>query len=334
MASWNIAVVGATGLVGSAIVDLLQERSFPVAEVHLLASENSVGEQVRFNGTNLKMASIADFDWSLVSMAFFAAGEKVTEQYAQDAADSGCVVIDTSGYFSAQPHIPLITPQVNNTVLADYRNGNIVAIANSIVSQLLRAVTAITEGQEITHIHVSSFIPASFYGKAGIDELAGQSARLLNGLAVENNLFAKQLAFNLLPIADAQHEDGTLEQCVIEQCRRILANELLPISTDFINAPVFYGLAQSVNMTVQYPMAIDHIQEKLSYNNDIILSDSDDLPTPVTELNSPLNLKIGNVRYSYGIPEQLQLWSVSDNIRYLGALMAVETAELLVNEYL
>ena len=333
MASWNIAIVGASTLVGEAMVELLQERGFPVEQLFLLDSDEGEGEFVRFNGKNLTIESISDFDWSSANLAFFVGGNELSSQYADQAASSGCLVIDSSSHFADNPNIPLVVPYINNDVLSDYRNHNIIAIASGIVTQLLRAVFAVAQPHEVTQLSVSNLIPASFYGKAGVDELAGQSARLLNGLAVENDLFTKQLAFNLLP-AFEQPAYFISEQDIVDQCRRVLGDYQLPVSVDSVNVPVFYSLAQTVRIMTTYPIMIDDLEQRIPDNYSIMLAEKDDYPTPVTELDSSLTLKIGDVRYSYGVPEQLQLWTVSDNIRYLGALMAIEAAELLINEYL
>ncbi|MCO6523467.1 MAG: aspartate-semialdehyde dehydrogenase [Candidatus Schmidhempelia sp.] len=327
MAAWNIAVVGATGAVGSNIIELLEERQFPVSELFAFATEDHFGEAIRFNGKSIKIQTLADFDWSRVNIAFFTAGADVAELYAYQAADMGCIVIDTSDYFTRSPDVPLIVPNVNDKDLIDYRNGNIIAIANGIVSQLLRTVTAITDRENVIQLHVNSYLPASFYGKKSIDSLAGQSARLLNGLAIEE----KQLAFNLQPVVDKV----TLlsEEALLQQCRRVIGNHQLPISFDFIDVPVFYGLSQSINLTLHYPIDLEQLPRDLAQLPDIELS-AIDVPTPVQRQDTSLKLKIGNLRYAYGVPELLQLWAVSDNVRYLGGLMAIETAERLIEDYL
>jgi aspartate-semialdehyde dehydrogenase len=328
MAAWNIAVVGATGAVGSNIIQLLEERQFPVAELFAFATEDNLGESIRFNGKSIKVQTLANFDWSQVNIAFFTAGAAVSELYAYQAADMGCIVIDTSDYFTRSPEVPLIVPNVNDKDLIDYRNGNIIAIANAIVSQLLRTVTAITEIENILQLHVNSYLPASFYGKKAIDSLAGQSARLLNGLTIED----KQLAFNLQPVVNNTTMLLSEEQ-LLQQCRRVLGNNQLPISFDFIDVPVFYGLSQSINLSLNYPIDLEQLPIDLAQSSDIALSDNQ-VPTPVQPQEAALKLKIGNVRYAYGMPELLQLWTVSDNVRYLGSLMAIETAECLIENYL
>lgn len=349
MSAWNIAIVGATGQVGSALVELLQEHcvqtdeaqtdsarkhNFQIENLYLVGSDNSAGEIVRFAGKNLTVIDSAQMDWSQCHFAFFVAGAKTSEKYAQVATDSGCVVIDASGYFATQDHIPLIVPKVNNNVLTEYRNDNIVAVASATVCQLLRCVASLTDTELLTNLHATSFIPASLYGKPGVDELAGQSARLLNGMPVDNELFDKQLAFNLLPISHELDDVALGEKSQINQIRKVLNNYDLPISIESVVVPVFYGLAQAINVSSSLPIELDMAR----FGEYDVEVQEGNLPTPVTEVSaefeSQLTIKLANLRHSYGNYEQIQFWSVADNVRYLGALMLIETLEILINDYL
>lgn len=339
MSAWNIAIVGATGQVGSALIALLQQRSsqnnsFEIENLYVVGSDNSAGEIIRFAGKNLTVIDSAQMDFSQCHFAFFVAGSKTSKKYAQIAAESGCIVIDASGYFAQQDHIPLVVPKVNNSVLTEYRNENIVAVASATVCQLLRCVASLTEIELLTNLHATSFIPASLYGKPGVDELAGQSARLLNGMPVDNELFDKQLAFNLLPVSH-EHQDLMLgEKTQVDQIRKVLSNYDLPVSIESVIVPVFYGLAQAINVSSSLPIELDVAR----FNEFGVEVQEDNLPTPVTEVSPEsedhLAIKIANLRHSYGHYEQIQFWSVADNVRYLGALMLIETLEILINDYL
>ncbi|MDF7671340.1 aspartate-semialdehyde dehydrogenase [Orbaceae bacterium ESL0721] len=341
---WNIAIVGATGQVGSALVELLAKQKIAIDQLYLVGSDNSAGDIVRFAGKNLTVIQSQDMDFTQCQFAFFVAGREVTEQYAQVAAQAGCVVIDASGYFAEQENIPLVVPNVNNSAFADYRNENIIAVANPIVCQLLLTVTAVTDPTLLTNLHAMNFIPVSLYGKKGVNELAGQSARLLNGMPIDNDLFNKQLAFNLLPTDHKLTDNLFNEKLLVEQIYKVLNNYQLPVSLDSVTVPVFYGLAQSVNISSSLPIEFDnHRFAEL----DITLQEQD-LPTPVTETTNSdesnlqdelshdgvVKIKMANLRHSYGNFEQVQFWSVADNIRYLGAFMLIETLEILLNDYL
>ncbi|QHA88656.1 aspartate-semialdehyde dehydrogenase [Serratia rhizosphaerae] len=331
---WNIALLGATGAVGEALLELLQERQFPVGELYPLASERSAGETVRFNGKTLQVENADEFDWSQAQLAFFVAGAEASARYAVDAGNMGCLVIDSSGLFALEPDVPLVVPGVNPQVLADYRNRNIVAVADGMVSQLLTAIKPLTEQAGLSRLHVTTLMSVSARGKAAVDDLAGQSARLLNGMPVEEGLFAKQLAFNLLPLLADEQGSVREERLIVDQVRKVLQDEGLPMSVTCVQSPVFYGHAQAVQVEGLRPIDADEARAELQDAEDIQLSDEDDYPTQVTDASGNDALSIGCLRNDYGIPQVLQFWSVADNVRFGGALMAIETAERLLQEQL
>lgn len=331
---WNIAVLGATGTVGEALLELLQERQFPVGELYPLASERSAGATVRFNGKSLLVQPAAEFDWSQVQLAFFVAGSAAAARYAEDAGNMGCLVIDTSDQFAMDPDVPLVVPAVNPQVLADYRNRNIIAVADSMVSQLLTAIKPLIEEAGLSRLHVTTLMSASALGKVAVDDLAGQSARLLNGIPAEPGIFAKQLAFNLLPLLADEQGSVWAERLMVEQVRKVLQDAGLPISVSCVQASVFYGHAQIVHLESLRPISSEEARQVLQQVVDIQLSEEDDYPTPVTEASGSDLLSMGCLRNDYGIPEILQFWSVADNVRFGGALMAIETAERLLQEQL
>lgn len=329
---WNIAVVGATGAVGEAILELLQEREFPIGELTAIASEDSIGKSVRVNSKSVAVQGIHNIEWADIQLAFFAAPTEISAQYAQQAADAGCIVIDCSGIFAMDWDVPLIVPGVNSAMLAEYRTRNIVSIADSMVSQLLRAINPLTESAGLTRLSVTNLMSVSRFGKQAVDELAGQSARLLNGIPPELGRFNKQLAFNILPLMVDDEGSIQEERRMVDQIRKILQDEGLPISVTTLQAPVFYGNAQSVQLETSRPMGSDEARETLQENEDLNVSDENDFPTQVTDASGNVSLNLGCFRNDYGIPEALQFWSVADNVRFGGALMAVEVAEQLMQE--
>lgn len=329
---WNIAVVGATGAVGEAILELLQEREFPIGELTAIASEDSIGKSVRVNGKSVAVQGIHNIEWADIQLAFFAAPTEISAQYAQQAADAGCIVIDCSGIFAMDWDVPLVVPGVNSAMLAEYRTRNIVSIADSMVSQLLRAINPLTESAGLTRLSVTNLMSVSRFGKQAVDELAGQSARLLNGIPPELGRFNKQLAFNILPLMVDDEGSIQEERRMVDQIRKILQDEGLPISVTTLQAPVFYGNAQSVQLETSRPMGSDEARETLQENEDLNISDENDFPTQVTDASGNVSLNLGCFRNDYGMPEALQFWSVADNVRFGGALMAVEVAEQLMQE--
>ncbi|MEI2263683.1 aspartate-semialdehyde dehydrogenase [Erwinia sp. CGal63] len=330
---WNIALLGATGAVGGAVLELLAERQFPVGELYLLASERSAGENLRFEGRTLLVGNAGEFDWSQAQLAIFAAGREASTCYAEEAASAGCLVIDTSDLFALEPDVPLVVPDVNPQVLADYRNRNIVSVADSVTSQLLCAIKPLVDQAGLGRLQVTSLIAASAHGKAAVDSLAGESARLLNGMPAEENFFGRQLAFNMLPLLPDAEGSVLQERRLIDQVRKVLQDEGLPIAVSTVQAPVFYGNAQIVHIENLRPMSAEEAREALMQAEDIALSEENDYPTQVGDASGNAQLSLGCVRNDYGIPELLQFWSVADNVRFGGALMAVKTAEKLVQEY-
>lgn len=331
---WNIAVLGATGAVGSALLESLLERQFPVGELYLLASEESAGQTLRFAGKSYQVAEAATFEWSDAHLAFFVAGSEASGQYAEQAAEAGCLVIDSSGRFALEPDVPLVVTGINDSSLAEYRNRNLVAVADSQVSQLLNVIAPLSNNTDISAIHLTELLSVSAQGKAAVDALAGESARLLNGIPPEEYYFDRQLAFNLMPSKEDSQGSVAAERRVVDQVRKVLQDEGVALSITSLQAPVFYGNAQSVRLEMSRPIEVVEAQAILQQQPDLLVSDEGEFPTPVSEGSGQNSLYIGAIRQDYGMPDQLQLWSVADNVRYGGALMAVKIAERLIAEYL
>lgn len=332
---WNIAILGATGAVGGALLELLAERQFPVGELSALAHAESVGETLRFDGRSIPVEDAQEFDWTRAQLAFFVAGAGASARYAEEAASAGCLVIDTSGIFALDPDVPLVVPDVNPFVLADYRNRNIIASAHSLTSQLLTAIKPIIDDGGLSRVQVTSLLSASASGKVAVDALAGQSARLLNGMPIdEDDHFGRQLAFNVLPLLPDSEGSVREERRIVDETRKILQDEGLMISASCVQAPVFYGHAQVVSVEALRPLAAEEARDAFARAEDIALSDENDFPTQVGDASGSAHVSVGCVRNDYGMPEQIQFWSVADNVRFGGALMAVKIAEKLVQEYL
>ncbi|EAT3567107.1 aspartate-semialdehyde dehydrogenase [Salmonella enterica] len=332
---WNIAVLGATGAVGEALLETLAERQFPVGEIYALARHESAGEHLRFGGKSVIVQDAADFDWTQAQLAFFVAGAEASAAWVEDATNADCLVIDSSGLFALEPDVPLVVPEVNPYVLADYRNRNLIAVADSLTSQLLAALKPLIDQGGLSRIAVTSMLSASAQGKKAVDALAGQSAKLLNGIPIdEDDFFGRQLAFNMLPLLPDREGSVRQERRIVDEVRKILQDDGVMISASVVQSPVFYGHAQMVSFEALRPLAAEEAREALSRGEDIVLSEETDYPTQVGDASGNPQLSIGCVHNDYGMPEQIQFWSVADNIRFGGALMAVKTAEKLVQEYL
>ncbi|HCL5292518.1 TPA: aspartate-semialdehyde dehydrogenase [Salmonella enterica] len=332
---WNIAVLGATGAVGEALLETLAERQFPVGEIYALARHESAGEHLRFGGKSVIVQDAADFDWTQAQLAFFVAGAEASAAWVDDATNAGCLVIDSSGLFALEPDVPLVVPGVNPYVLADYRNRNVIAVADSLTSQLLAALKPLIDQGGLSRIAVTSMLSASAQGKKAVDALAGQSAKLLNGMPIdEDDFFGRQLAFNMLPLLPDREGSVRQERRIVDEVRKILQDDGVMISASVVLSPVFYGHAQMVSFEALRPLAAEEAREAFSRGEDIVLSEETDYPTQVGDASGNPQLSIGCVHNDYGMPEQIQFWSVADNVRFGGALMAVKIAEKLVQEYL
>ncbi|EKI6104531.1 aspartate-semialdehyde dehydrogenase [Salmonella enterica] len=332
---WNIAILGATGAVGEALLETLAERQFPVGEIYALARHESAGEHLRFGGKSVIVQDAADFDWTQAQLAFFVAGAEASAAWIDDATNAGCLVIDSSGLFALEPDVPLVVPEVNPYVLADYRNRNVIAVADSLTSQLLAALKPLIDQGGLSRIAVTIMLSASAQGKKAVDALAGQSAKLLNGIPIdEDDFFGRQLAFNMLPLLPDREGSVRQERRIVDEVRKILQDDGVMISASVVQSPVFYGHAQMVSFEALRPLAAEEAREAFSRGEDIVLSEETDYPTQVGDASGNPQLSIGCVHNDYGMPEQIQFWSVADNVRFGGALMAVKIAEKLVQEYL
>ncbi|OSL33523.1 aspartate-semialdehyde dehydrogenase [Escherichia albertii] len=332
---WNIAILGATGAVGEALLETLAERQFPVGEIYALARNESAGEHLRFGGKTIIVQDVVDFDWTQAQLAFFVAGKEATASWVEEATNAGCLVIDSSGLFALEPDVPLVVPEVNPFVLTDYRNRNVIAVPDSLTSQLLAALKPLIDQGGLSRISVTSLISASAQGKKAVDALAGQSAKLLNGIPIdEDDFFGRQLAFNMLPLLPDREGSVREERRIVDEARKILQDEGLMISASVVQSPVFYGHAQMVNFEALRPLAAEEARDAFAQGEDIVLSEENEFPTQVGDASGTPHLSVGCVRNDYGMPEQIQFWSVADNVRFGGALMAVKIAEKLVQEYL
>ena len=332
---WNIAVLGATGAVGEALLETLSAREFPVGELYALARSESAGESLRYNGKTVRVEDAAQFDWTQAQLAFFVAGPQASADYIEEATNAGCLVIDASGLFALEPDVPLVVPDVNPFVLSDYRNRNIIAVPDALTSQLLTALKPLIDVGGLSRITVTSLLSVSAQGKKAVDALAGQSAKLLNGIPVdEDDFFGRQLAFNMMPQLADREGSVPVDRRLVDQVRKILQDDGLMISASSVRAPVFYGHAQMVSFEAMRPLAADEARDAFERGEDVALSEEHDFPTQVADASGSAHLSVGCVRNDYGMPEQVQFWSVADNVRFGGALMAVKIAEKLVQEYL
>jgi aspartate-semialdehyde dehydrogenase len=337
--SYDVAVVGATGAVGECMLDILASRNFPVRKVHALASERSVGKTVAFGRQELEVENLADFDFGKVQIGLFSPGASVSAIYAPKAGAAGCVVIDNTSQFRYDDDIPLVVPEVNPEAIAQYRNRNIIANPNCSTIQMLVALKPIHDAVGITRINVATYQAVSGTGKEAIDELANQTASLLNGRPVEINVYPRQIAFNVLPQIDTFQDNGYTkeEMKMVWETRKILGDDSIQVNPTCVRVPVFYGHSEAVHIETRDKITAAEAQRLLAAAPGVVLMDErkpGGYPTPVGDASGKDPVFVGRVREDISHPRGLDLWVVSDNVRKGAALNSIQIAETLIERFL
>ncbi|RMQ42544.1 Aspartate-semialdehyde dehydrogenase [Pseudomonas cichorii] len=332
--SFDIAVIGATGTVGETIVQILEERDFPVAGLHLLASIDSAGHSVPFRGKNVRVREVDEFDFSKVRLAFFAAGPAVTLSFAARAIAAGCSVIDLSGALPAA-QAPRLIPEVNAELLASGAGPHLVCSPSASATALAMVLAPLRSVMDLLSVNVTACLAVSTLGREGVAELARQTTELLNVRPLETRFFDRQMAFNLLAQVGAPDESGhvPLERRLVEEVRELLALPALKVSASCIQVPVFFGDSFSVSVQAAEPVDLAAVNELLESAPGIELVDAGDYPTPVGDAVGQDVVYVGRVRAGIDDPQQLNVWLTSDNVRKGAALNAVQVGELLIKGY-
>ncbi len=337
--TYNVAVVGATGAVGEAMLEILAERGFPVGEVFALASQRSAGEKILFKNRHLVVQDLAEFDFSQAQIGLFSAGAGISEKFAPIAAESGCVVIDNTSQFRYDDDIPLVVPEVNSQDLARYTNRGIIANPNCSTIQMVVALKPIYDAVGIERINVCTYQAVSGSGKDAIEELAMQTAQLLNGKPIEPKVYPKQIAFNVLPHIDIFLDNGYTkeEMKMVWETRKILGDDSIQVNPTTVRVPVFYGHSEAVHIETREKISADNARQLLeTFPGVKVLDRRDDggYPTAVTEAAGQDAVFVGRIREDISHPKGLNLWVVSDNVRKGAALNSIQIAELLVKNYI
>jgi aspartate-semialdehyde dehydrogenase len=336
---YDVAVVGATGAVGEAMISILEERNFPVRTLYPLASSRSAGKTVMFRGNPVKVADLAGFDFSQVQIGLFSAGGSVSAQYAPIAADAGCVVVDNTSHFRREDDIPLVVPEVNPEALAGYATRNIIANPNCSTIQMLVALKPIYDAVGIERINVCTYQAVSGTGKEAIEELAGQTARLLNGQEVECQVYPRQIAFNVLPHIDTFQDNGYTreEMKMVWETQKIFDDPSIQVNPTCVRVPVFYGHSEAVHIETVDKISAEAARELLQNAPGVRVIDEradGGYPTAVGDSAGTDPVFVGRIREDISHPRGLDLWVVSDNVRKGAALNSVQIAEALITTYL
>jgi aspartate-semialdehyde dehydrogenase len=335
----DVAVVGATGVVGESMLEILAERKFPVGEVYALASERSVGKQVPFGNRELTVADLADFDFSKVQIGLFSAGGSISAEFAPKAAAAGCVVIDNTSHFRYDDDIPLVVPEVNADAIGDYRERGIIANPNCSTIQMVVALKPIYDAAGIERINVATYQAVSGAGRNAIEELVRQTTMLLNGRPLEIEGAAKQIAFNAVPHIDSfQDNRYTKEEMkMVWETRKIFGDEAILVNPTAVRIPAFYGHSEAVHIETRDKISASEVCELMRNAPGVMLVDGVDTgqyPTAVTDSSGSDPVYVGRVREDISHPRGIDLWVVSDNIRKGAALNSVQIAEILAKNHL
>jgi aspartate-semialdehyde dehydrogenase len=337
--TWDVAVVGATGAVGECMLDILSQRKFPVGKVYALASERSAGSTVSFGRKELLVENLADFDFSKVQIGLFSPGASVSAVYAPKAGEAGCVVIDNTSQFRYDDDIPLVVPEVNPGALASYRNRNIIANPNCSTIQMLVALKPIYDAVGIERINVATYQAVSGTGKEAIEELATQTASLLNGRPVETKVYPRQIAFNVIPHIDSFQDNGYTkeEMKMVWETRKIMGDERIQVNPTCVRVPVFYGHSEAIHIETRDKITAEQARKLLEAAPGIVVLDerqAGGYPTPVGDASGKDPVFVGRIREDISHPRGLNLWVVADNVRKGAALNSIQIAETLIRDFL
>lgn len=335
----DIAVVGATGAVGETMLNILHTRKFPIGKIYALASKRSIGSEVKFGNKTLDVEDLRKFDFSKVQVGLFSPGSRVSKEYAPKAAASGCIVIDNTSQFRCNDEIPLVVPEVNGSTIADYKNHGIIANPNCSTIQMTLVLKPIYDSVGITRVNVCTYQAVSGTGRRAMDELAKQSASLLNGRPAERVIFSKQIAFNVLPHIGVFEDNGYTneEMKMVWETQKIMDDDAILINPTAVRVPVFYGHSEALHIeTKSKLMAID-ARKLLSKSRGIVVLDEHaegGYPTAVSEASGSDFVYVGRIREDISCSNGLNLWVVADNLRKGAALNSVQIAEILAKKYL
>ncbi len=336
---YDIAVVGASGAVGETILKVLEERKFPVGKLYLLASKRSAGKRLEFNGGWVTIEDLADFDFSKVQIGLFSPGSEVSKEYAPKAAAAGCIVVDNTSEFRYEDDIPLVVPEVNPHAVADYKNRGIIANPNCSTIQMLVALKPIYDAVGIKRINVSTYQAVSGSGKEAIEELAKQTANLLNMKPVETNVYPKQIAFNVIPQIDVFQENGYTkeEMKMVWETKKIMEDDSIQVNPTAVRVPVFFGHSESLHIETKEKITAAEAKKLFKDFDGIELIDEHvdgGYPTAVSDAADTNPVFVGRVREDISHEKGLNLWVVADNVRKGAATNTVQIAELLIKDYI
>jgi aspartate-semialdehyde dehydrogenase len=334
---WNVAIVGATGAVGTQMIECLEERKFPLGKVKLLASSRSAGELLEVAGKSVMVEELTHDSFEGIDIALFSAGGERSKEFCPSAAKAGAVCIDNSSAWRMDKDVPLVVPEVNPHAIADYKKKGIIANPNCSTIQMVVALKPLHDYGVIKRIVVSTYQAVSGTGNKAIEELRLQSGELLNGRPTKNEVYPHRIAFNCLPQIDSFCDNGYTkeEMKMVNETEKIMEADIKTTAT-CVRVPVFFGHCESVNIETARKISADKARELLEDAPGVELVDdpiAGEYPMPIDAVGDDLTL-VGRIREDNTIANGLNLWVVADNIRKGAAANAVQIAEILIEKYL
>jgi len=338
---FHVAVVGATGVVGREALSILSQRRFPVASLKCFASERSKGESVKFGDEEIELHVLTPSSFDGVELVFFAAGGKISREYAPIAARAGAVGIDKSSVFRLDPDVPLVVPEVNGDAIAGYTKKRILSTPNCSTIQLVQVLAPLHRRAKLERVVCATYQAVSGAGRGGIDELDQQVRDMFNFREPKVEVFSQRIAFNALPCIPGHHafdDDGHSQEeaKMVEETRKILGEPGLPVGVTCVRVPVFHSHSEAVHLTFENPISPDEVRELLAAEPNVLVIDDPkrDLYPSALDAAGEDNTLVGRIRRDPSGKNGIALWVVSDNLRTGAALNAVRIAEKLCSEHL
>ena len=337
---YNIAVVGATGNVGREILQILEQREFPINNIYCLASSRSKGKKIEFKDQKIIVEDLSKFDFTKVQIGLFSPGKEISAKYVPEAVKKGCIVIDNTSHFRMKNDVPLVVPEVNAEVLQDFFNkdnrSNIISNPNCSTIQMVVVLKPIHDVAIINRIVVSTYQSVSGAGKEAMDELFEQTKNIYANKKKEKKKFTKQIAFNVIPHIDSFLKNGNTkeEQKLINETKKIL-DPNIRVSATCVRVPVFISHGESINLELDSPMSDEKAKEILNSFDNISVVDyrkDEGYVTPV-EAAGEDKVYVSRIRQDDTVDNGLNIWVVSDNLRKGAALNAVQIAEEVIQKY-
>jgi aspartate-semialdehyde dehydrogenase len=339
---YNIAVVGATGLVGRTMLSILEERNFPINKIYALASSRSVGKRIPFKNNELIVSDLETFDFGLAEIGLFSPRASVSAIYVPKAVDAGCVVIDNTSQFRYEDDIPLVVSEVNPHAVGNYKKRGIIANPNCSTIQMLVALKPIYDAVGIERINVCTYQAVSGTGKDAVEELKNQAKIISDShhiLSKDVRVYPKQIAFNVLPHIDGFQSNGYTkeEMKMVWETQKIFEDDSILVNPTAVRVPVYYGHSEAVHIETKEKIDVKtarKLLEEMPGVSVVDLHEDGGYPTAVTEAAGKDPVFVGRIREDISHPRGLNMWIVADNLRKGAALNSIQIAEILVKNHI